>query len=116
MSEIRDLFSGSLAEPSKKPAKKRFELRGYLPNTRGRLVLQRNFTQHYDDPQDVVRSIWHTELSQKGAHSSGRFRFEVVDLSKKKGKLAPVVSLEELERGMYRPPPDEPLLPPGSRR
>jgi hypothetical protein len=98
-------------------AKGRFELRGYLPNTRGKLTRIRTFTQHFNDPQVAALEIF--RIKNEGQAIGGRqsqWVMEVVDLSKKKGKLAPVVTYEELKRGMYVAPPDEPVLPPGTKR
>lgn len=97
--------------------KGRFELRGYLPNTRGKLTRIRTFTQHFNDPQVAALEIY--RIQKEGEVRGGRSNqwvMEVVDLSKKKGKLAPVVTYEELKRGMYTAPSDEPVLPPGTKR
>lgn len=74
-------------------AAKRYELRGFTRNTRGRWVRVRTLTIFEDDPHAMALELW-----RLGRAEGPPWRLEVRDNAQARGKLVPLVTYEELLR------------------
>jgi hypothetical protein len=74
--------------------KARYELRGFVRNSRGRYVRVRSLTIEEDDPHYMALHLWRLSRAQ----DADNWRYEVRDNGAGRGKLAPLVTYEELLR------------------